>query len=473
MSVRFSCPHCRHDVEVPPRLTARDQACPACGRTIRAPASGLYPGVVIDSMRIDRRLGRGSMGEVYLATHLNLDRKVALKVLSPNFTGNREAVERFMKEVRNLAKLTHPNLVTAYTAGTCEDIRYLAMSYVAGETMHDRIRRKGPLPEEEALSVVLCVARALHYAWDRHHILHRDVKPANIMVDDDGEIKLTDLGLSKSLLEEGEATQSGLLIGTPHYMSPEQVRSEPVTDVRTDIYGLGATLHHMLCGTPPFPLENVRDILRGHLSTPPPSVREKRPGITAATAKLVSWMMAKEVEKRPASWSVVETELESILQQHFPMTDTQTAVGSATQAAETVVAEAPSPRSLGLVLVAVASVVLAAGAMFYVLRPPHPAVVNASPAVPVVAESLVVQADPEPAGAVELPPRVRALRAHLSPRIREVMLKLDRDVIPLVQQRRWTEAAAVYRNYRGPLARETERLRAATADRLLENQPPR
>jgi serine/threonine-protein kinase len=476
MTVLFSCPHCRHELESPPRLNAVNLPCPACGRTVRAPATGLYPGVVLDAMRIERRLGRGAMGEVYLATHLNLDRKVALKVLSPAFTGNREAVDRFMKEVRNLAKLTHPNLITAYTAGSCEDIYYLAMSYVAGETMHSRIQRKGPLAEEEALSVALCVARALRYAWERHHILHRDVKPANIMVDDDGEIKLTDLGLSKSLLEEGEATQSGLLIGTPHYMSPEQARGESVTDVRTDIYGLGATLYHMLCGGPPFPSENVSDILRGHLSALPPSVRDKRPASTPATTRLVAWMMAKDPARRPANWTVVEAELEGILQRHFPTVDPHAPVGL-----DTVEEEGPGstvktqnrPRMLGGFVLVVG--VLVGGLLLVFGR--EATRLDKKTTSPVVATNQPESAPPiilspsPPAHQAEMPPRLRALRAQLPQPQRDVMLGLDREVAPLIRQRQWAEAAAVYTNYHGPHASDTERLRRITAERLLGNRP--
>lgn len=396
------------------------------------------------------------MGEVYLATHTTLNRRVAFKVLNPAFTGNREAVDRFMREVRLLAKLAHPNLVTAYTAGSFGDIHYLAMSYVAGETMHSRIQRKGPLGEEEALSVALCVARALHHAWDRHNILHRDVKPSNIMVDDDGEIKLTDLGLSKSLLEEGDSTQSGLLIGTPHYMSPEQAQGHPATDVRTDIYGLGATLYHMLCGAPPFPSDNVREILRGHVKAPPPSIRAHRPEISADTDKLALWMMSKNVANRPADWKMVETELESILQKHFPLHGQQ-------QDRVTTNHEIPAPKEKSFR--GIAGLLLLAGlcvgaAMFCMNKNAKPVPATSQPQVSATSTNVANTQNP----AKLVFPNFN--RLFLPEPLRETMFKLDRRAETLARQNKWGEAAKVYADYRGPLAHETERPRRIAAERI-------
>ena len=473
VSTHFFCPHCQQKMSIPPRLTAVDVPCPTCRRTIRAPASGIYPGLVIDSMRIERRLGRGSMGEVYLATHQTLNRRVAFKVLSPAFTGNRDAVERFMREVRHLAKLTHPNLVTAYTAGSSGDIHYLAMAYVAGETMHSRIQRKGPLGEEDALSVALCVARALRHAWERHHILHRDVKPANIMVDDDGEIKLTDLGLSKSLLEEGEATQSGLLIGTPHYMSPEQAQGIPVTDVRTDIYGLGATLYHLLCGGPPFPAETVREILSGHRSAPPPSVLAKQPALSAATDRLVRWMMAKDAAKRPADWTVVERELETILQKNFPLSGpatgpTRLKMDPPPAPAAPAASPLPPAKSNWLGGFLLLGGLAAGGAMMLLghLNSTQPEPLKPAPANP---SPTITNAPPAAPTNTVPPARPKDGRAHLPPPVRDVMIKLDRAAAPHIKARRWREAAAVYTSYSGPYAKESERPRRNTAERLLRS----
>lgn len=479
MSVYFSCPHCQKKVKAPARAQAADTLCPYCGQTVRAPAVGLYPGVVIDSMRIERRLGQGSMGEVFLATHLTLNRRVALKVLNRAYTETPEAIERFRKEVRLQAKLAHPNLVTAYTAGSTQDIHYLAMAYVAGETMYHRVKRKGPLEEEEALSVALCVARALRHAWERHHILHRDIKPANIMVDDDGEIKLTDMGLSKSLLEDGEATQTGLLIGTPHYMSPEQVRGEALTDARADIYGLGATLYHMLCGEPPFPLDNVRDILRAHLNKPPPSPRARRPDITEATDRLVRWMLSKSPLQRPADWGVVEAEIEGILQRHFPTVDTQVrATTGETTAPMPVATPGTSPARTGrggyllaaLVVVALSAYGLWIQGQSRAGATPTPPAQKAEPTVaPTPIEPPREEVAPPPE---ELPPRVRMARSHLPGPMRDIMLELDRAAAPLIKGRRWAEAAAIYRDYDGPMARETERPRMKTAARLERGGEP-
>lgn len=323
MVVKFHCPHCDGAIESEANISGYESACPHCGETIKTPGTGVYPGMVIDDMRIEKAIGRGSMGEVYLAMQTLLDRKVALKILNASLMTHPGAVDRFMKEVRLLAKLHHPNIVAAYSAGETMGAHYLAMSYVKGETMAARLQRKEKLPEEDALAVALCVARALNYAWERHHLLHRDIKPGNIMVDQDGEIKLMDMGLSKSLLDDTEGTQTGMLLGTPHYMSPEQADCRTDIDCRADIYGLGATLYHMLTGSPPYPGSTVPDIVQSQLKATLTPVRDRNPAISRQTATLVEKMMQKDREKRHQTWDELIADIEQILIEAFPSADSE------------------------------------------------------------------------------------------------------------------------------------------------------
>lgn len=475
MIVKFHCPHCDGALESEAHVNGYETGCPHCGEVIKTPGTGVYPGMMIDDMRIEKAIGRGSMGEVYLATQTLLDRKVALKILNSSLMANAPAVERFMKEVRLLARLHHPNIVAAYSAGETMGIHYLAMSYVKGETMAARLQRKGKLPEEDALAVALCVARALNYAWERHHLLHRDLKPGNIMVDQDGDIKLMDMGLSKSLLDDTEGTQTGMLMGTPHYMSPEQADCRGDVDCRADIYGLGASLYHMVTGSPPHPAPTVTEIVRSQLSAPLTPVRLRNPKISKQTAALIEKMMQKDREKRHQTWNELIADIETIFHDVFPRVDSGGLLRDDDAAGRKAGRRSLVPFLL-LMLAALAAF------DFWVITHPETAARwrdRATRTLGIAPERRPDRGGPEatrgpPAELAArrlerarkdgtLPVAIQRLPPGRVQAVIETMRQLDRRAVPLLRTDDYAAAAAVYEDYNGEFAAETLMLRTAVA----------
>ena len=225
----------------------------------------LEEGVLIGRCRIERKIGKGAIGDVYLARHMTLDIPVAVKVLRERFAQQAEYKKRFYREARTAARMDHPNVVRVLDCGEDEGALYLVMEYMSGGTVRDLLdQAQGPLPAEQVLDMAVAVCRALTVAR-QHGIVHRDVKPDNIMVAEDGTYKLSDLGLAREMV----SAESGLTVqftglGTPHYMAPEQAFDAGTADIRADIYSLGATLYHAACGRPPFQGKNTAEVLSQH-----------------------------------------------------------------------------------------------------------------------------------------------------------------------------------------------------------------
>ncbi len=244
------------------------------------------------------RIGRGGMGTVYRALQTSLNRIVALKLLSAHLTGNTRFLERFRREGRLGAKLDHPNVVQVYDVGEANGIHYIAMEYVEGESLGRRIAREGPLSEEETIRVGRAITSALGRAEDAA-IVHRDVKPSNILLGTKGQVKLADLGLARqAALDETALCDEGTTLGTPSYMSPEQAKGKTDIDVRSDIYSLGATLYHATAGGPPFTGENPLSVLRQHAECKPQPLCERCPSASKALSYVVGRMLAKKPDQR-------------------------------------------------------------------------------------------------------------------------------------------------------------------------------
>ncbi len=316
----FTCPKCQAEIEAESSFAGSVAQCPSCSSTVLIPMPGIAPGMRIAGYEIVRRLGAGGMGEVWLANQTAMDRKVALKILSPALTSNPEFVERFLKEVRTAAKLEHPNIVTAFDAGVDGSVYFLAMSFVEGALLDDLLTVDKRIPEKEALRIVRCIGEALRYAWDKFQMLHRDIKPANIMLGTDKVPKLLDMGISKSLSEDNGLTMTGMIVGTPHYMSPEQAKADCPIDCRSDIYSLGATLYHLVTGEVPYDSTSAMAILMKHMSEPFPPPQEKNPDLSDACAVLLEVMMAKKPESRPADWNAVIEDMDLVSAGEFPRT---------------------------------------------------------------------------------------------------------------------------------------------------------
>ena len=312
------CENCGTEREVDATLAGTVITCSNCEASIRIPMPDIDEGVEIGGFILEKQLGFGSMGEVWLARQKTMDRKVALKLLSRKFTLDSQFVERFLSEVKISAKMDHPNMVTAFDAGCDDDIYYLAITYVDGLTLEDKLEELGVFDEKSAINVTLDIAKALKYAWDDYQIIHRDIKPANIMIDKKGVGKLMDLGISKSIQEETNLTMTGTIIGTPYYMSPEQGIGDKNLDFHTDIYSLGATLYHLVTGEVPFQATTALGIVSKHITEPFPPPQHKNKHVSDECSALLEIMMGKEPALRQGSWDLVISDMELVLKGEFP-----------------------------------------------------------------------------------------------------------------------------------------------------------
>ena len=257
------------------------------------------------------KLGQGGMGAVYKARQENMDRTVALKVLPKSLAKDDEFISRFLREARAAGRLSHPNVVAGIDAGFADGYYYFAMEYVEGVNLGQRLDEEKLLPESEAAEFGRQVALALEHAHDEG-IVHRDVKPENIIITPSGQTKLCDLGLARGTEEDLRLTQAGMAVGTPYYISPEQVRGRD-PDGRADIYSLGCTLYHLVTGRPPFDGPNSMAIMQKHMGDPPPPVSEVVPGISKAMERVIAKMMAREKEDRYATAAEAADDLEKVL----------------------------------------------------------------------------------------------------------------------------------------------------------------
>ena len=254
------------------------------------------------------KIGSGGMGRVFKAKHRRMDRLVALKVLPPAVMKDSKAVQRFHREVKAAAKLFHPNVVAAYDAGEQDGVHYLVMEYVDGQVLSRIVKDHGPLSAEKAVDYALQIARGLEYAHSRE-VIHRDVKPGNLICAEDGTIKVVDFGLAR-FSSAGELTQSGTILGTVFYMSPEQITDPSGVDSRCDIYSLGCTLFYLLTGQPPF-TGGIVDAIRAHQEEPPPLLRDLKEGIPPQLEVIVQKTLAKRPLDRHQSMGELIADLEA------------------------------------------------------------------------------------------------------------------------------------------------------------------
>jgi serine/threonine protein kinase len=261
------------------------------------------------------RLGRGGMGEVLKAEHRRMQRRVALKVISGSAMKDADAVRRFQREVHAAARLIHPNIVTAFDANELEGVHFLVMEYVDGRDLAQVIHDQGPLPVATAVDYVLQAARGLAYAHGKG-IVHRDIKPGNLLVDREGTVKILDMGLARIDLGPGgsmELTNTGQVMGTVDYMAPEQAEDTHSADARADIYSLGCTLYRLLSGEPLYGGESVVKKLLAHRGAPIPPLAAVCPAAPAALDAVFRKMVAKRPEERQQSMAKVVAELENVL----------------------------------------------------------------------------------------------------------------------------------------------------------------
>lgn len=304
------------------------------------------------------QLGRGGMGSVYKARQSKLNRLAALKIMAPELAADPDFVARFKREATAAASLSHPNIVQVYSAGESEGTHYIAMEFVDGETLKQHIERQGRLDPREAIAITVYVAEALQYGWNKARLIHRDIKPENIFLSNTGEVKVGDLGLAKTV---GGATtsltQTGMMMGSPHYISPEQARGVSNIDFRTDIYSLGCTLYHMLTGRPPYEGTDTLAVITKHVNDPPPAIFKVWPTCPIPVALMVGKMLAKQRHERPASYEDLIDQLREVHGKLKPATAAPAVAGEPPKATPTpapvqaqstpkpVVAKAAPPRT--------------------------------------------------------------------------------------------------------------------------------
>jgi hypothetical protein len=281
-----------------------------------SPLMALAPGQLFAGYEILAEIGRGGMGAVYQARQVSLQRLVALKILPQHLAEDASYAARFQSEAIAAANLNHPNIVQVFAAGESDGIRYIAMEFIEGETIQQRIRRCGRLPLTEALDIAYHVATALDYAWQNAQLIHRDVKPDNIFLAHHGTVKLGDFGIAKMLREGASSmTVTGHIMGSPHYISPEQARGERDTDFRADIYSLGCTLYTTMTGRTVFEGPDFMSVMYKHVNDEPSPLNTLLPHCPAEVNRLVMQMLSKDREARHASYGTLLEDLAAVRQE--------------------------------------------------------------------------------------------------------------------------------------------------------------
>jgi hypothetical protein len=266
--------------------------------------------LISERYRLDEKIGSGGMSSVYRAFDPTLERWVAIKLMHRDISHDPDQLERFRREARTVAQLNHPHVVTVIDAGEDDGAPYIVFEYVEGETLKDRIRRLGRLPVSEAVAYAIEIGRALEAAH-ASMLVHRDVKPQNVLIDQDGRAKVTDFGIARSLEAQG-LTATGRVLGTTDYVSPEQALGHEVTG-QSDIYSLGIVLYEMLTGEVPFKADTQVAVAMKHVRETLPDVQRRRPEISATLAAVVERATAKETQNRYQHVSEMVHDLEEVL----------------------------------------------------------------------------------------------------------------------------------------------------------------
>lgn len=277
------------------------------------------PAQQIPGFQVLSKLGQGAMAVVFKAKQLSLDRIVAIKVLPKRLSENPEFVERFYREGRAAARLNHPHIVQAYDVGESSGYHYFVMEYIDGQTVYDLLTGDRRVEETEAIRMILQTARALDHA---HAIglIHRDVKPKNIMLTKGGVVKLADMGLAREVNDYVTATaEAGRAYGTPYYISPEQIRGDINIDGRADIYALGATFYHMVTGKVPFDGTTPSAVMHKHLKEPLVPPDHINPALSAGVGEIIEAMMAKNADDRFPSMNELINDLEAVARGEPPL----------------------------------------------------------------------------------------------------------------------------------------------------------
>ena len=348
MSATKICPQCNTEYEADQRF------CPRDGSTLKSQTAGgdLVGSVIADRYHVISKLGEGGMGQVYLAEHVRMGRKSAVKVMNPSMVNDADAISRFNREASNASRISHPNVAAIYDFGeTTDGIIYLAMEFVEGEPLTTLIEKQGALPAARAASIVRQTGEALAVAHDLG-IVHRDLKPDNIMIAKDREgadcVKVVDFGIAKAANSDVQkVTRTGLVVGTPEYMSPEQLAGDPL-DGRSDIYSLALVAFNMLTGRLPFPSETAQESMIMRLTERPRTLSEMKPNINwpPALQAVLDKGLARDARERYTSASEFGRDLSAALERVPQTVETEAKTSIIASAAVPATRVAPAPTRI-------------------------------------------------------------------------------------------------------------------------------
>jgi eukaryotic-like serine/threonine-protein kinase len=267
--------------------------------------------LIADRFELEELVGTGGMSSVFRARDLQLEREVAIKILHQHYAEDPEYLARFRSEARAVARLSHPNIVTVIDRGDDGERQYIVFEHVKGENLKELVLRTGRLPVPQALELALHIADGLSFAHE-HGLVHRDVKPQNVLLSSEGEVKVTDFGIARSLHVDHGVTQTGTVLGTGEYLAPEQASGKAVS-AATDVYSLGVVLWELLAGDVPFTGDNFVAVALRHVNEPPPSLRERRPDVSPRLDAAVQRALAKDPAERFPSMAEFAKELRACL----------------------------------------------------------------------------------------------------------------------------------------------------------------
>ena len=279
-------------------------------------------GTTLGNYKLVRKIAQGGMGVIYEAVQINLDRKVALKVLTPELATRPEFLQRFEREAKSAAALNHPNIVAVHDFGEADGRRFIIMEFIDGENLSEYISKRGKIPVENALAIVEQAAHALKAAAEKS-IIHRDIKPSNLMLTRDGRVKVADMGLAKILTQDSELTMSSVSIGSPHFIAPEQAGDSKNADHRVDIYSLGVTLLYLVTGKHAFDGDSPISVVLAHATKPLPSGAELGTELPAEVEALIRHMTEKDPANRYQDYDSLLADLQLVQRGYLPMSAPQ------------------------------------------------------------------------------------------------------------------------------------------------------
>jgi serine/threonine protein kinase len=280
-------------------------------------------GTTLGNYKLIRKIAQGGMGVIYEAIQINLDRKVALKVLTTELATRPEFLARFEREAKSAASLNHPNIVAVHDFGEADGRRFIIMEFIDGENLSEYISKRGKIPVENALAIVEQAAQALKVAAEKS-IIHRDIKPSNLMLTRDGRVKVADMGLAKILTQDSELTMSSVSIGSPHFIAPEQAGDSKNADHRVDIYSLGVTLLYLVTGKHAFDGDSPISVVLAHATKPLPTGADLGTELPAEVEALIKRMTAKNPDERYQTYDELLADLQLVQRGYLPMAAPET-----------------------------------------------------------------------------------------------------------------------------------------------------